>query len=1261
MNASSICRISAVRCFVALAGLLFGSLACRPAAESAPDLEAAFRTPPPAVYPWVYWFWLNGNITREGITADLEAMKRVGIGGVLIMDVDQGTPSGPAPFGSPQWRELFKHACAEAGRLGLEVNMHNNAGWCGSGGPWITPELAMQKIVWSEARVEGPKRFEAVLPMPNTVGNYYRDIRILAFPSPAGMARIDSLAQKSVAATTEVHYNGRSSLLPTRAAWPAVPEEETISRRHIVDLTANMDESGRLSWDVPVGKWVILRFGHTLTGKDNHPAPEAGRGLDCDKLSQEAIEAHFAGLIGKLAAAAGALTGKSFVATHIDSWETGTQNWTKNFGEEFARRRGYDLMPYFPVLSSRIVDSREVSERFLWDFRQTISEMILDNYAGHLRELANRRGLRLSIEAYTSCPVDDLAYGGRADEPMGEFWSWWFSKGAPPYGFGFTCTEMASAAHVYGKPIIGAEAFTAEDHERWQSHPANIKELGDWAFCEGINRFVFHRYAMQPWLNVKPGMAMGPWGLHYERTQTWWEMSKAWHEYLARCQMLLRQGLFVADVCYLGAEGSPQSIGNQKRFFSGSSANPDEPRDRGGYNYDLCPPEALLARMSVRDGRLVLPDGMSYRLLALPLIETMTPELLKKVKELVEEGATVVGARPVKSPSLSRHPQCDAEVKRLAEELWGAGEAPARLTARKVGKGRVFWSAAVEKMVGKNPTPQEVFGPAQWIWHPEGDPAAAVPPGVRYFRRVFTLDSGRPVSSARLMMHADNAFTCWLNGREVGSGHNFHRLVEMDLTAQLREGPNLIAVEATNRGEAPSPAGLIGRLAIEYGDGGSVEVRTDGEWTTAETAGETWNSDPAPEKGWVAAREAGPMGMEPWGDVAPTFADIQLFAEEDVISAVFREMEIPEDFRYETESGARSLRFTHRTTAAAEIYFVANKLPQGEQALCSFRVQSRRPELWRPDSGRIEHPAVYDIADGLVRMPIAFDPAGSVFVVFPKGAVPAEQRITSVVRDGQELIRTAWDAGGAAAAGPESLRLVERPSIELISGSEEQVEAKVWQPGIYLLKTPSGGVRRLEVPVVPPPFELGGPWDVRFAPNGGAPERVEFDHLISWSDHPEDGVKFYSGPAEYSRTFTLPDGYLADDRHFLLDLGRVEVMAEVKLNGNDLGVLWKPPYCVDVTQAVRPGENRLEIRVVNLFINRQIGDEFLPEDSDRQPDGTLKAWPAWLLEGKSSPTGRSTFTSWRLWHKDDPLAPSGLLGPVRLLTGLRLSVKPIIP
>ena len=175
-------------------------------------------------------------------------------------------------------------------------------------------------------------------------------------------------------------------------------------------------------------------------------------------------------------------------------------------------------------MTGRVVDSLEISERFLWDLRQTVSDLLVENYAGHFRELANRHGMRLSIEAYDDCPCDQLTYAGQADEPMAEFWSW------QKFGEAFSCTEMSSAAHVYGKRILGAEAFTANDAEKWQGHPGDIKDLGDWAFCEGINRFVFHRYAMQPWLDRKPGMSMGPWGLHYERTETWWEHSAAWHD-----------------------------------------------------------------------------------------------------------------------------------------------------------------------------------------------------------------------------------------------------------------------------------------------------------------------------------------------------------------------------------------------------------------------------------------------------------------------------------------------------------------------------------------------------------------------------------------------------------------------------------------------------------------------------------------------------------------------------------------------------------
>ena len=309
--------------------------------------------------------------------------------------------------------------------------------------------------------------------------------------------------------------------------------------------------------------------------------------------------------------------------------------------------------------------------------------MLVENYAGQLRRLAHRHGLRLSIEAYGDVPCDDMTYAGQADEPMAEFWSW------EKFGAAYSCTEMSSAAHTYGKRILGAEAFTANNHEMWQLHPAAIKDLGDWAFCEGINRFVFHRYALQPWPERRPGMSMGPWGLHYERTETWWDQLRPWHEYLARCQYLLRQGLFVADICYLQPEGAPRRF-SPPADASDLPAGTSPPAGvaaatyyRPGYNFDGCTPEVVLTRMTVRDGRLVLPDGMSYRVLVLPVVESMTPALLGKIKELVEAGATVVApSRPQHSPSLADYPQCDAEVRKLGDALWANPRVVTGKTAR---------------------------------------------------------------------------------------------------------------------------------------------------------------------------------------------------------------------------------------------------------------------------------------------------------------------------------------------------------------------------------------------------------------------------------------------------------------------------------------------------------------------------------------------------------------------------------------------------
>jgi hypothetical protein len=397
-------------------------------------------------------------------------------------------------------------------------------------------------------------------------------------------------------------------------------------------------------------------------------------------LDKAALDAHYDAFVGALLREIGPRRTDGtagWTMLHIDSWEMGAQNWTGAFREEFRRRRGYDPLPYLPAITGRIVESLEISERFLWDLRQTAQELVVENHAFHLKELGRRNGFGLSIEPYDMTPCADMTLGTIADVPMGEFWL---------YGFhtAHSVIEAASLAHTGGKPIVAAEAFTSSDAEAWRAYPASMKALGDWALAAGINRIVFHRYQNQAGLNERPGMTMGPYGVHWERTQTWWDMAPAFHTYLARSHFLLRQGLPVADVCYLVAEGSPHV------FRAPASALRGDPPDRLGYNFDGCAPETLREAAAVKNGRIVFPDGMNYRVLVLPERETMTPALLRKVRDLVAAGATVVGPRLRKSPSLSGFPACDAEVRSMADAMWGDCDGE-RVTEHAYGQGRVVW------------------------------------------------------------------------------------------------------------------------------------------------------------------------------------------------------------------------------------------------------------------------------------------------------------------------------------------------------------------------------------------------------------------------------------------------------------------------------------------------------------------------------------------------------------------------------------------
>jgi len=652
---------------------LMMALASIKSVRSAEDeLANGFVIPPDSAKPHIWWHWMNGNVTKEGITADLEAMKRVGVGGAQIFNVHCEIPAGTVKFMSDNWREMIKHAVKEADRLGLELCMHNCAGWSSSGGPWIKPQYAMQIITFTEKQVKGPSNFSGTIKRPKTNLGCYRDIAYLAFKTPANQMRIDMIQGKAAFE--------RADNLPL-SSDKTDDLERVIRSKEILNITDRVDTDGILTWDIPEGDWTLLRIGYTPTGKTNHPAPVEGTGPECDKLSREAAQIHFNGMIQKVLDDIGSPADRSLKDILIDSYEVGSQNWSLKFREEFKNRRGYDPMDFLPVYTGRVVDSPEISERFLWDLRLTVAELFADNYYGYLAQLCREKGLIFSIEAYGNGTFDDIACGGRADIPMGEFWT---GGGALN-----TCKLASSSSHLYGRRITGAEAFTSvpEQGGKWQNDPYSLKALGDLVFCNGVNRFIFHRYAMQPWLDRFPGMTMGQWGFNFDRTNTWWEQGAAWLKYLARSQFMLQQGLFFADVCYFCGEGGPRDF---------RVNNPPLPK---GYDYDGCNAEIIMIRMSVKDNRITLPDGMSYAMLVLPPSDNyMTPGLLRKIIELVKDGATVVGPRPVRSPSLRDYPKCDDEIRALADELWAECDGK-KVKERAFGKGRVIWNKPLKNIL----------------------------------------------------------------------------------------------------------------------------------------------------------------------------------------------------------------------------------------------------------------------------------------------------------------------------------------------------------------------------------------------------------------------------------------------------------------------------------------------------------------------------------------------------------------------------------
>ena len=676
--------------------------------ETIKELKSGFLSPPNTARPGVYWYFMDGNLSQDAMTEDLESMKAAGIGSLIFLEVNVGVPRGQVDFLSDEWQRLFAHAVKETERLGIEITLGVGPGWTGSGGPWVKPEQSMQHLVASSVTVSGGHKQQLSLPVPaphkpyfgeggftpamrDTWSAFYEDVAVLAFPTPVEPVQLEGIEEKSLV------YRAPFTSLPgvKPNLLPLAGYGETtgspIQKQEVIELTGQMDAQGILTWDVPPGNWTVMRFVSRNNGATTRPAPVPGLGFESDKFDTVALNAHLDCYVGTLLKKIGGtkpdLPG-GLKRLHMDSWEMGAQNWTPKFREEFHKRRGYDPLPFYPVYAANVVESIETSERFLWDLRQTAQELVLENHAGHIKAYGRRHGLTMSIEPYDMNPTADLELGAVADVPMAEFWS----KG---FGFdaSFSVMEASSIGHVNGAARVPAEAFTAQNNEGWRLYPGNMKNQTDWALAAGVNQLVFHTFQNQHLPDsLRPGMTMGPYGVQWNRNQTWWPMVGAYHEYLARAQYFLQQGNTVADILYLTPEGAPHV------FLPPSSATVGEDTipDRRGYNFDGCAPSQLL-KADVKDHRITFPGGASYRMLVLPHIHTITPGLLAKIEALVREGATVVGIPPSQSPSLSDYPEGDEAVQRIADKMWGTNVIPQQPERRTYGAGAIYWGGSLSR------------------------------------------------------------------------------------------------------------------------------------------------------------------------------------------------------------------------------------------------------------------------------------------------------------------------------------------------------------------------------------------------------------------------------------------------------------------------------------------------------------------------------------------------------------------------------------
>ncbi|HEX5554584.1 MAG TPA: glycosyl hydrolase, partial [Chitinophagaceae bacterium] len=460
--------------------------------------------------------------------------------------------------------------------------------------------------------------------------------------------------------------------------------------KDIIDISKFVDSLGNIHWQVPTGDYVIMWFGYTGTGSGVSTSGPGGGGLAIDYMDSSAMDLQFNHvplvMINNIKESVRA--GQSGLRyLHDDSWELGAANWTPGFIGKFEKRMGYNPVLYLPILTGQIIENKDISNRFLYDFRRVIADLIAKNHYGRLRTLAHKYGLGIHPESGGPhpAPIDALMNLGISDIPMGEFWAKVKTHRVQDYQRIFV-KQSASAAHVYGRRYIQEEGPTSIGPQ-WEMDPSRLKPTIDRAFCEGMNRIVFHTFTHSPDSVGKPGYEYFA-GTHFNPNITWWKQAPAYTEYITRCQLMLQQGAFVGDVCFYYGDNVPNQV-HLKRI---------NPSLGEGYDYDWVNTQMILDSMYVKNHCIYFQDGMHYEVLVLPDRKAIPLSVLKKIKRLVQNGATVIGTKPAYSTGLSDYPAADKSVKNIANELWG-DVSDTTVKERDYGNGKIVWGKTIRQVL----------------------------------------------------------------------------------------------------------------------------------------------------------------------------------------------------------------------------------------------------------------------------------------------------------------------------------------------------------------------------------------------------------------------------------------------------------------------------------------------------------------------------------------------------------------------------------